>query len=288
MVGMQTRIIDGRKLAARMQGELAGRIGTMVDPPCLAVVIVGDDPASRVYVAAKGRAAASVGILSRIVPLASSVTEADVLATVRQLNEDSCVDAILVQLPLPSHVRATAVIEAVDPSKDVDGFHPLNMGRLGTGIGMVPCTPAGIMLLLSEARASIRGSRVLVIGCGAIAGRPAAALLSAAGATVTMAHKDTRDLAWECRRAEIVVAAAGCAGLVGRGHLQEGAIVVDVGINRLADGRLVGDVAYEECLGWASAITPVPGGVGPMTIACLMQNTLAAADARRQPPAVLA
>ena len=274
---METKIIDGRALASRMRADLALKVATMARPPCLAVVIVGDDAASRVYVAAKARAATAAGINSRILALPAQTTQDGLAGVVRDLNADVSADAILVQLPLPPHLDAATVMQAVDPEKDVDGFHPANAGQLATGGGMVPCTAAGIMFLLKEAGAVVEGSRALVIGWGAIAGRPASTLLLRAGATVTVAHKMTRNLAEECRRAEIVVSAAGSPGLVGRAHLARGSTVIDVGINRLADGSLVGDASYAECLGWVGAITPVPGGVGPMTIACLLENTLKAA-----------
>ena len=192
------------------------------------------------------------------------------------------VDGILVQLPLPPQIRTQAVLEAVDPAKDVDGFHPLNVGRLAAGTpNMVPCTPLGIMRLLEAAEVALAGARALVIGRSAIVGRPLVSLLLSANATVTIAHSHTRDLIAECRRAEVLVAAIGQPELVRGDWVGQGATVIDVGVNRLADGRLVGDVAFAECAAVAGAITPVPGGVGPMTIACLLENTVAAALRRR-------
>ena len=214
--------------------------------------------------------------------LPEGTTEAELLALVRRLNADPAVDGILVQLPLPAHIRTDAVLDAVDPGKDVDGFHPVNQGALALGRpGLVPCTPRGVMLLLEEAKVSLSGARAVVVGRSTIVGKPVAALLLAANATVTVAHSRTRDLASECRRAEIIVAAVGRAGLVRGDWVANEATVIDVGINRGADGRLVGDVAFGEVVDHAGAITPVPGGVGPMTIACLLENTVQAALGRR-------
>ena len=205
-----------------------------------------------------------------------------VLAAVARLNADPEVDGILVQLPLPPGIRSRAVIEAIDPAKDVDGFHPLNVGRLQDGDdALAPCTPLGVMRLLRHAGVALRGARAVVLGRSAIVGRPMATLLLAADATVTVAHSRTADLPGECRRADVLVAAVGRPELVRGDWVRPGATVIDVGINRLPDGRLVGDVAYAECAAAAGAITPVPGGVGPMTIACLLQNTLAASLRRR-------
>jgi methylenetetrahydrofolate dehydrogenase (NADP+)/methenyltetrahydrofolate cyclohydrolase len=204
------------------------------------------------------------------------------LAEIARLNADPTVDGILVQLPLPDHIRAEAAIAAVDPAKDVDGFHPLNAGRLAAGQpGLVPCTPRGVMHLLAESGVKLAGARALVLGRSQIVGRPMAQLLLGADCTVTIAHSRTRDLPAECRRAEILIAAAGKPEMVRGDWVAPGAVVIDVGINRLADGRLVGDVAFTEAAAHAGAITPVPGGVGPMTIACLLENTLEAALARR-------
>jgi methylenetetrahydrofolate dehydrogenase (NADP+)/methenyltetrahydrofolate cyclohydrolase len=245
-------------------------------------VLIGDDPASAIYVRAKDRAAREVGIAARTMTLPAATTEADLLRLIKELNADSAVDGILVQLPLPDHINSRAVIEAIDPAKDVDGFHPLNAGWLANGhAALVPCTPAGVMKLLRAADVSVAGARALVIGRSPIVGRPVAALLLGANATVTIAHSRTRDLAAECRRADIVIAAIGRAEFVRGDWIAEGAAVIDVGINRLADGRVVGDVEFAACADRAGAITPVPGGVGPMTIVCLLENTLIAARARR-------
>ena len=279
---MTARILDGKALGARLRAGLATRIATLPFKPGLRVVRVGEDPASGVYVRNKDRAAAEAGFDSATIHLPESTTEADLLAEIARLNADPTVDGILVQLPLPAHIRAEAAIAAVDPRKDVDGFHPLNAGRLAAGEpGLVPCTPRGVMHLLAEAGVTLRGARALVLGRSQIVGRPMAQLLLGADCTVTIAHSRTRDLPAECRRAEILVAAAGRAEMVRGDWIAPGAVVIDVGINRLPDGKLVGDVAYAEALGHAGAITPVPGGVGPMTIACLLENTLEAALARR-------
>jgi methylenetetrahydrofolate dehydrogenase (NADP+)/methenyltetrahydrofolate cyclohydrolase len=279
---MTARILDGKALGARLRAGLAARIATLPFNPGLRVVRVGEDPASGVYVRNKDRAAAEAGFDSATIHLPESTTEADLLAEIARLNADPAVDGILVQLPLPAHIRAEAAIAAVDPRKDVDGFHPLNAGRLAAGEpGMVPCTPRGVMHLLAEAGVALRGARALVLGRSQIVGRPMARLLLGADCTVTIAHSRTRDLPAECRRAEILIAAAGRAEMVRGDWIAPGAVVIDVGINRLADGKLVGDVAYAEAVGHAGAITPVPGGVGPMTIACLLENTLEAALARR-------
>jgi methylenetetrahydrofolate dehydrogenase (NADP+)/methenyltetrahydrofolate cyclohydrolase len=278
---MTARILDGKALAARLRAGLAERIAGLAFKPGLRVVRVGDDPASGVYVRNKDRAAAEAGFDSATLHLPESTTEAALLAEIARLNADPAVHGILVQLPLPAHIRAEAAIAAVDPAKDVDGFHPLNAGRLAAGEpGLVPCTPRGVMHLLAESGVALRGARALVLGRSQIVGRPMAQLLLGADCTVTIAHSRTRDLPAECRRAEILVAAAGRAELVRGDWIAPGAVVIDVGINRLPDGKLVGDVAYAEAVGHAGAISPVPGGVGPMTIACLLENTLEAALAR--------
>ena len=279
---MSARILDGKALAAELRAELAHRVAALGFRPGLAVVLVGEDPASAVYVRGKDRAAQTAGLDSRTIRLPAGLAEAELLVRVAALNADPAVDGILVQLPLPPHIRARAVVEAVDPAKDVDGFHPLNVGRLvGGQSGLVPCTPLGVMKLLAAAGVNPRGARAVVLGRSAIVGRPMAALLTNADATVTLAHSCTRDLPAECRRADILIAAVGRPELVRGDWVAPGAAVVDVGINRLADGRLMGDVAFAEAVGHAGVITRVPGGVGPMTIACLLENTVAAALRRR-------
>ena len=279
---MSARIIDGKAAAAALRARLAERADALPFRPGLAVVLVGDNPASAIYVRAKDRAANAVGIAAHTIRLPTDVSEEALIARIARLNADPAIDGILVQLPLPPQIASQAVIEAVDPDKDVDGFHPLNVGRLVIGRSdLVPCTPAGVMKLLAEVGISLEGARALVLGRSTIVGRPMAVLLLAANATVTMAHSRTRDLVAECRRAEIIVAAAGRPELVRGDWIAPGATVIDVGVNRLADGRLVGDVAFAEAVRVAGAITPVPGGVGPMTIACLLENTVTAALRRR-------
>lgn len=279
---MSARTIDGKAAAAALRAKLAAQVATLPFRPGLAVVLVGDDPASAIYVRAKDRAANAVGIAAHTIRLPPDTSTEALITRIARLNADPAVDGILVQLPLPSHIAPQAVIEAVDPDKDVDGFHPLNVGRLATGHpGLVPCTPAGVMRLLAEANVPLEGARALVLGRSVIVGRPMAALLLAANATVTMAHSRTRELAAECRRADVIVAAAGRPALVRGDWIAPGATVIDVGVNRLPDGSLVGDVAFAEAVEVAGAITPVPGGVGPMTIACLLENTVTAALRRR-------
>ncbi|UFN48896.1 bifunctional methylenetetrahydrofolate dehydrogenase/methenyltetrahydrofolate cyclohydrolase FolD [Roseomonas sp. OT10] len=281
---MTARLIDGKALAARRRAALAERVAALPFRPGLRVVRVGEDPASGVYVRNKDRAAREAGLESETLHLPEATTEPELLALVRRLNDDPAVDGILVQLPLPAHIRTEAVLDAIDPAKDVDGFHPVNQGALALGRpGLVPCTPRGVMLLLEEAGVSPRGARAVVVGRSTIVGKPAALLLLGGDATVTVAHSRTRDLAAECRRAEILVAAVGRAEMIRGDWVAPGATVIDVGINRTAEGRLVGDVAFAEALPHAGAITPVPGGVGPMTIACLLENTVQAALARRAP-----
>ena len=252
--------------------------------PVLAVLLVGADPASAVYVRNKDRAATGCGIAARTLRLPATAALSEILATVRALNDDADVDGILVQLPLPAGIDTQAVLRAIDPAKDVDGLTPTNAGLLASGQpGLVPCTPAGVMKLIAHAGVATRGARAIVLGRSVLVGRPVAALLTAADATVILAHSRTRDLAGECRRADIVVAAVGRAEMVRADWIAPGACVIDVGINRQSDGHLVGDVATAECAEVAGFITPVPGGVGPMTIACLLENTVRAAAARRGP-----
>ncbi len=289
---MSAQPIDGKAQAALLRHLVAARVAALPFQPGLAVVLVGEDPASAVYVRNKDRAAQAAGLAVRTIRLPGDSPQAAVMEVVARLNADPAVDGILVQLPLPAHLDAAPIIAALDPGKDVDGLTTVNAGRLASGAAVLsldhpegtalaPCTPRGVMLLLATLRSSLAGAAVLVLGRSALVGRPVALMLTAADATVTMAHSRTRDLPGECRRAEIVVAAVGRPGLVRGDWLAKGAIVIDVGINRLPDGRLVGDVAYDECAAVAAAITPVPGGVGPMTIACLLENTVAAGIARR-------
>ena len=278
-------LIDGRARAARLRAVVAERVTAfraIADrTPGLAVVLVGEDPASAVYVRSKARATAEAGMLGREHRLPADTPEADLLALVDALNADPAVDGILVQLPLPPHIDASRVITRIDPDKDVDGFHPVNAGRLATGLpGFVPCTPLGCLMLLREARGDLSGLEALVVGRSNIVGRPMAQLLIAESCTVTVAHSRTRDLDAHLSRADLVVAAVGRPHMIRGEQLKPGATVVDVGINR-TDAGLVGDVDFASASQVAGAITPVPGGVGPMTIACLLRNALVSA-ARRE------
>ena len=279
---MTARLIDGKAVAAALRAALATRVAALPFRPGLAVILVGDNPASTVYVRNKDRAAAAAGLSAHTIRLPATTPEAVLLAEIARLNADPAIDGILVQLPLPPQIATQRVLAAIDPAKDVDGFHPLNVGALAAGQpGLVPCTPLGVMRLLAASDVAPRGARAVVLGRSAIVGRPMAALLLAADATVTVAHSRTRDLPGECRRAEILIAAVGQAGLVRGDWIAPGATVIDVGINRGADGKLTGDVDFAAAVEVAGAITPVPGGVGPMTIACLLENTLTAALRRR-------
>lgn len=282
---MTARVIDGKAIAARLRGEVgaaARALRTRGIAPTLAVVLVGDDPASAVYVRSKTKAARDADVDVRDHKLAATTSQDELMALIARLNADPVVDGILVQLPLPGHLDSDAVIRALDPAKDVDGLHPTNLGYLAQGRPVFsPCTPKGCMRLLAEVGAELAGARAVVLGRSVLVGKPISLLLANANATVTMCHSRTRDLADEVRRAEVVVAAVGRPELVRGDWIADGAIVLDVGINRLADGRLVGDVAFAEAAARARAITPVPGGVGPMTIACLLENTVEAATRRR-------
>ncbi len=282
---MPARIIDGKAVAAALRAEIAARTAALPFRPGLAVVLVGDNPASTVYVRNKDRAAQEAGLAVQTIRLPADVAAPDLMATIERLNRDDSVDGILVQLPLPDAIPPRPVLEAIDPMKDVDGFHPVNVGRLQDGLPVLaPCTPSGVMRLLSSCDVSLRGARALVLGRSSIVGKPMALLLLAADATVTIAHSRTMDLAEECRRADVLVLAVGRPEMVRGDWVKPGATVIDVGINRLPDGRLAGDAAYAECAAVAGAITPVPGGVGPMTIACLLDNTVKAAITRRGGP----
>ncbi|WP_422055520.1 bifunctional methylenetetrahydrofolate dehydrogenase/methenyltetrahydrofolate cyclohydrolase FolD [Sphingomonas sp.] len=278
---MSAEIIDGKAFAANLRArvgeaaaEFEGRAGRRAG---LAVVLVGDDPASAVYVRSKGKATVAANMASFEHRLPAATQQDALIALVRQLNADAAVDGILVQLPLPRHLDEQAVVAAIDPNKDVDGLTPVSAGRLALGIdGLVPCTPLGSLMLLQDQIGDLSGLDAIVIGRSILVGKPMAALLTAANCTVTLAHSRTRDLAHHVSRADIVVAAVGRAGFVKGEWLKPGATVIDVGINRV-DGTLVGDVAFDSAASVAGAITPVPGGVGPMTIACLLRNTLVAA-----------
>jgi methylenetetrahydrofolate dehydrogenase (NADP+)/methenyltetrahydrofolate cyclohydrolase len=286
---MTAKRIDGKAAAAEIRQRVADRVREFEQrtgrAPGLATVLVGEDPASAVYVRSKNRATAEAGMTSFAYNLPDTISEGELLGIVTDLNADDRVDGILVQLPLPAQIDAGRVIETIEPSKDVDGFHPMNAGRLATGLpSLVPCTPYGCLYLLKRELGSLAGLDAVVVGRSNIVGKPMAQLLIAESATVTVAHSKTRDLADVVRRADIVVAAVGRAEMVRGDWIKPGAAVIDVGINRIptedGKGRLVGDVAFDEASEVAAAITPVPGGVGPMTIAMLMRNTLVAAHRR--------
>jgi methylenetetrahydrofolate dehydrogenase (NADP+)/methenyltetrahydrofolate cyclohydrolase len=283
---MSARILDGKSIAATLRARLAEDVARLPEQPGLAVVLVGEDPASAVYVRNKGIATREAGMRSVEHRLPAETGATDLLDLIARLNADPGIDGILVQLPLPRHIDAQAVLAAIDPAKDVDGFHVVNAGLLATGgPALVPCTPRGCMILLREAGIALAGADAVVVGRSNIVGKPVAQLLLAADCTVTIAHSRSRDLPAICRRADIVIAAAGRPEMLRGDWIRPGATVIDVGINRVATAgggsRLVGDVAYAEVAAVAGAITPVPGGVGPMTIACLLENTLIAARRRR-------
>lgn len=291
---MSARMLDGKAMAADLRTEVAAAVAAMRAQdgvvPGLGVVLVGDNPASRSYVTAKEKACAAAGIHSREIALPSGASRADILAAVRALNTDEAIDGILVQLPLPDAAIEREVIEAVDPAKDVDGFHPVNVGRLVLGLPtFVPCTPAGVVEMLCRAQVPLSGARAVIIGRSQIVGRPLSILLSQKGvdATVTLCHTRTRDIARHTREADVVVVAAGRPGTLTADMVRPGAVVVDVGVNRVPDAskatgyRLVGDVDFDAVAEKAGVLTPVPGGVGPMTIAMLLKNTADAARRRR-------
>lgn len=281
---MSARVIDGKAFAAGLRARVKDGVAAFATAtgraPGLAVVLVGDDAASQVYVRNKGLATVAAGMASFEHRLPADTAEAELLALVRSLNADDRVDGILVQLPAPPHIREIAVIETINPAKDVDGLHPVNIGRLVAGRpALVPCTPLGCLMLLEDTLGDLAGLDAVVLGRSNLVGKPMAALLTAESCTVTVAHSRTRDLPAVVRRADIVVAAVGRADMVKGDWLKPGATVIDVGINRV-DGKLRGDVDYASAAEVAGAITPVPGGVGPMTIACLLRNTLVAAHRR--------
>jgi methylenetetrahydrofolate dehydrogenase (NADP+)/methenyltetrahydrofolate cyclohydrolase len=288
-----TKLIDGKAQAAKLRAEIAAHAATLKTErdivPGLCTVLVGDDPASQIYVRSKARASIETGFASFEEKLPAQSGEAELLALIARLNRDDRVDGILVQLPLPPQIDRQRVINAIDPSKDVDGFHAQNVGGLWSGgPGLIPCTPYGCLLLLRAAQPRLSGAEAVIIGRSNLVGKPMAALLLREDCTVTLAHTKSRALPETTRRADVLVVAAGHAELVRGEWLKPGAVVIDVGINRIEqpDGksRIVGDVAFAEAQGIAAAITPVPGGVGPMTIACLLRNTLLAAYARRGLP----
>jgi methylenetetrahydrofolate dehydrogenase (NADP+)/methenyltetrahydrofolate cyclohydrolase len=291
---MSATVLDGKKLAEKVRADVRAGVEAFVKEhgraPGLEVVLVGEDPASQIYTKNKEKASNEVGMRGKLHVLPASTTEDELMKVLDRLNADDTVDGILVQLPLPKQIKEQRILDAIRPEKDVDGFHPMNAGLLASGRpGLVPCTPRGCMKLLELAGAKLDGARAVVVGRSNIVGKPMAQLLLAQNATVTMAHSRTKDLAAVCREADVLVVAVGRAELVKGDWVKPGAIVIDVGMNRIelpsAPGetkrtKLVGDVAYAEAAERAAAITPVPGGVGPMTIACLLENTLIAAKKR--------
>ncbi|MBM3565249.1 MAG: bifunctional methylenetetrahydrofolate dehydrogenase/methenyltetrahydrofolate cyclohydrolase FolD [Alphaproteobacteria bacterium] len=282
----KARLIDGKAFAEGLCARTAKKVAALVARkgvrPGLAVVLVGEDPASQVYVRNKGKQTVEAGMDSFEHRLPAETKQDELLALVERLNRDEGVHGILVQLPLPKHIDADTVLLAIDPAKDVDGFHVVNVGRLSTGAGeaLVPCTPLGCLMLLKDTLGDLAGKRAVIVGRSNIVGKPMAQLLIAESCTVTVAHSKTRDLPEECRRADILVAAVGRPRMIKGDWIKPGATVIDVGINRIEEGgkqKLVGDVDFDQAVKVAGAITPVPGGVGPMTIACLLANTLTAA-----------
>lgn len=282
---MSAQILDGKALAAEIRSEVKTQVAALAEKgvsTALAVILVGDDSASQVYVRNKIKACADTGIRSLEFRMPAETTQQQLLAKIAELNADESVDGILVQLPLPKQINADAVISAIDPAKDVDGFHEANAGALVTGKqGFVPCTPFGVMRLIEKSGVNPRGKSAVIVGRSNIVGKPMALLLLAADATVTVAHSRTPDLSAVTRNADILVAAVGRAKLIKADMVKPGAVVIDVGMNRDENGKLCGDVDFAEVKEIAGSITPVPGGVGPMTIAMLMQNTVLAAQMRR-------
>ncbi|AKI36839.1 TPA: bifunctional methylenetetrahydrofolate dehydrogenase/methenyltetrahydrofolate cyclohydrolase [Streptococcus pyogenes] len=273
-----TELIDGKALAQKMQQELAAKVNNLKQKkgivPGLAVILVGDDPASQVYVRNKERAALTVGFKSETVRLSEFICQEELIAVIERYNADNTIHGILVQLPLPNHINDKKIILAIDPKKDVDGFHPMNTGHLWSGRPlMVPCTPSGIMELLREYNVNLEGKHAVIIGRSNIVGKPMAQLLLDKNATVTLTHSRTRQLEEVCRCADVLIVAIGQGHFITKQYIKDGAIVIDVGMNRDDNGKLIGDVALDEVAEVAAKITPVPGGVGPMTIAMLLEQT---------------
>ncbi|HES2542427.1 TPA: bifunctional methylenetetrahydrofolate dehydrogenase/methenyltetrahydrofolate cyclohydrolase [Streptococcus pyogenes] len=273
-----TELIDGKALAQKMQQELAAKVNNLKQKkgivPGLAVILVGDDPASQVYVRNKKRAALTVGFKSETVRLSEFICQEELIAVIERYNADNTIHGILVQLPLPNHINDKKIILAIDPKKDVDGFHPMNTGHLWSGRPlMVPCTPSGIMELLREYNVNLEGKHAVIIGRSNIVGKPMAQLLLDKNATVTLTHSRTRQLEEVCRCADVLIVAIGQGHFITKQYIKDGAIVIDVGMNRDDNGKLIGDVAFDEVAEVAAKITPVPGGVGPMTIAMLLEQT---------------
>lgn len=275
---MAAQIIDGRKIADEIKKKISSEISGWKKKPGLATVLVGDNPASKVYVSRKNASCKQYGLYSREIHLPESVSQAELLRVVRELNSDPFIHGILVQLPLPKQINEKEILETITPDKDVDGFHPLNFGRLVAGYpSFVPCTARGVLELIKSTGVKLEGKHAVIIGRSNIVGKPTAILLLQENCTVTVCHSKTRDLAEETKKADIVIAAVGKPNLVTADMVKQGAVVIDVGMNRLPDGKLCGDVDFEKVKEKASFITPVPGGVGQMTIAMLLQNTFEAA-----------
>ena len=275
------KVIDGKTLAQNLRKKIANEVKQYSRPPGLAVILVGDDEASQLYVRNKTRACVEVGFYSDQIHKSSNITEEELLSEVNRLSENQNIDGILVQLPLPSHIDSNKIIEAIIPEKDVDGFSSENVGKLSQNKSFIsPCTPKGVMKMLDSIKCDLRGKDCVIIGASNIVGRPMAMELLNAGATVQVCHKGTKDITHKTKSADVIIAAAGVANLVKSDWIKEGVILIDVGINRQADGSMTGDIDFEDVKDIASAITPVPGGVGPMTIAVLLENTLIAYEAK--------
>ncbi len=279
------QLIDGKSLANKIHAGVASQVSKLKEEkniiPGLAVILVGDNPASQAYVKMKAKACKEVGFYSIVHEMPSTITQEEVIATIEMMNQNPRIDGILVQLPLPKHIDTTKILEVIDPQKDVDGFHPYNVGRMVAGLdSFVACTPFGIMKMFEEYNIELQGKDICVVGASNIVGKPMANLLINANATVTVTHIFTKDLASHTRKADIVIVGTGVPKLIKKDMVKEGAIVIDIGINRLEDGSIVGDVDFTEVAPICSYITPVPGGVGPMTIAMLLSNTLKSATQR--------
>jgi len=279
------QLIDGKALANKIHTQIASKVSKLKEEkniiPGLAVILVGDNPASHAYVKMKAKACKEVGFYSIVHEMPSTITQEEILATINMMNQNPHIDGILVQLPLPKHIDTNQILEVIDPRKDVDGFHPYNVGRLVSGLdSFVACTPLGVMKMFEEYNIDLKGKDVCVVGASNIVGKPMANLLINANATVTVTHIFTKDLASHTRKADIVIVGTGVPKLIKKDMIKDGAIVIDIGINKLEDGSIVGDVDFAEVAPLCSYITPVPGGVGPMTIAMLLSNTLDAAAQR--------
>ncbi|REJ25402.1 MAG: bifunctional methylenetetrahydrofolate dehydrogenase/methenyltetrahydrofolate cyclohydrolase FolD [Bacillaceae bacterium] len=284
---MVATIIDGKELAKEMRSELKKEVEQLKEKgvtPGLAIILVGNNPASLSYIKGKQKASEEIGVSFKLEHLEESISQEELLEVIEKYNQDDRYDGILVQLPLPDHIDETAVIEKISPEKDVDGFHPINVGRMMTGQdAFLPCTPAGIVEMIKSANIEIAGKHVVVVGRSNIVGKPVGQLLLNENATVTYCHSKTKNLREHTIQGDILIVAVGCPHFIGADHIKEGAVVIDVGVNRLENGKLVGDVKFDEAKEKASAITPVPGGVGPMTITMLVYNTVKSAKKRVRP-----